>query len=169
MIGKEGARISERKGGLGVPNLVLREAGTKKVVFDNRDVTAMAKQNVLRGGITVDNILQSGKAKKDFYTAMREKYWEREWQCPSCKNTFWRIKGCVEIGQLTQAGTRVNRCISCWQDSEPTGWKDGEEEEYLKIKPYIDRWLEAKTESAELEVLKEFLESVNETIPDAFK
>lgn len=164
-ISRDAAATSERRGGLGIPNLVLREENGN-IAFDNRDVTAMAKFNVARGGVTVDNLRESGKGKRLYFEAMVEKYWEEKWECPGCKGVFSRLKGAIQVGQLTPADTRVNRCYSCWTDHAPIGWKDGEEEEYLKIKPYIDKYLDAKTDFAKYEIVREFLKTTDESIPE---
>lgn len=142
-ISDKAARIIEQRGGLGAPNMVLRDADSKEVLYDNRDATAMAKFNLARGGSQSDSSDMTYRAK--FVIEFSDKNFMEVWTCPHCKSASLQYISLIYKGWVHPAddtNTAIIRCTNCWKSSPPLQYKDEEHQKDCEIKyPWIEKFV----------------------------
>jgi hypothetical protein len=108
-------------------NVVMRDSETKEVIYDNRDVVAMAKQSVLRGGPAASTMDKSDRLA--YINQFEDKFFMEEWTCPHCKGHQRLYKESIYVGTIhptDDTKTPYVRCWNCTNDSPPLEYKSEE-------------------------------------------
>lgn len=120
-------------------NVVMRDANTDEIIYDNRDVVAMAKFSLQRGlaSESLDNTEEAS-----FVKWFEENHLMYNAICPGCKNPRPAFLGSEQVGQIFTDGTVGNRCTHCWIDYDLIPFSsDKDKLDYELKKPLIDKYI----------------------------
>ncbi len=146
-------------------NTVLRDAETQEIIYDNRDVVAMAKWSVQRGGPAAEAMDRGSQAM--FCEYFENKYLMEDWICPSCKAKTNLYLSSIYVGwvhPMDETNTPMVRCHSCTKDSPPSEYKDDAHRTDCELKyPLIEQYVYIHINKIDLkyELIQNFIKDNN--------